>query len=408
MPATRPAREQRERRPQVADQTTNYQCPACTGPLHFEASTGRLECEFCSSVFSVEEIEARYAEKDAKAAAAQAQADKKAEAAATQSAAAEGEASGGWSTSDLGSWEEDEGFRAYNCPSCGADLICDDTTAATACPYCDNPAIVPGKLQGALKPDYVIPFKLKKKDAIASLKKHYEGKPFLPKVFKDENHLDEIKGVYVPFWLFNGEAEGAAAYEGTNVVVFERGDHRITQTSHFDVLREGSVEFSQIPVDAASKMDNDYMDSIEPYDYGEMVPFSTGYLPGYFADRYDEDVETCSPRADARAKATLAESLRNSVTGYASVMERSCFVNLKRGKVSYALLPVWLLNTSWNGEKYTFAMNGQTGKFVGHLPTDKALRRSFKLKVFGAAFAVCLAVAVALGLFDLIALTMGA
>lgn len=408
MPATRPAREQRERRPQVADQTTNYQCPACTGPLHFEASTGRLECEFCSSVFSVEEIEARYAEKDAKAAAAQAQADKKAEAAATQSAAAEGEASGGWSTSDLGSWEEDEGFRAHNCPSCGADLICDDTTAATACPYCDNPAIVPGKLQGALKPDYVIPFKLKKKDAIASLKKHYEGKPFLPKVFKDENHLDEIKGVYVPFWLFNGEAEGAAAYEGTNVVVFERGDHRITQTSHFDVLREGSVEFSQIPVDAASKMDNDYMDSIEPYDYGEMVPFSTGYLPGYFADRYDEDVETCSPRADARAKATLAESLRNSVTGYASVMERSCFVNLKRGKVSYALLPVWLLNTSWNGEKYTFAMNGQTGKFVGHLPTDKALRRSFKLKVFGAAFAVCLAVAAALGLFDLIALTMGA
>lgn len=393
----------------MADQTTNYQCPACTGPLHFEASTGRLECEFCSSVFSVEEIEARYAEKDAKAAAAQAEADKKAEAATAQgAAAAEEEASGGWSTSDLGSWEEDEGFKAYNCPSCGADLICDDTTAATACPYCDNPTIVPGKLQGALKPDYVIPFKLKKKDAIASLKKHYEGKPFLPKVFKDENRLDEIKGVYVPFWLFDGEAEGAASYEGTNVVVFERGDHRITQTSHFDVLREGGVEFSQIPVDAASKMDNDYMDSIEPYDYGEMVPFSTGYLPGYFADRYDEDVETCSSRADARAKATLTESLRNSVTGYASVMERSCFVNLKRGRVSYALLPVWLLNTSWNGEKYTFAMNGQTGKFVGHLPTDKALRRSFKLKVFGITFAVCLAAAVALGLFDLIALTMGA
>lgn len=393
----------------MADQTTNYQCPACTGPLHFEASTGRLECEFCSSVFSVEEIEARYAEKDAKAAAAQAKADSSAEAeAAHGAAAADEEASGGWSTSDLGSWEENEGFKAYNCPSCGADLICDETTAATACPYCDNPTIVPGKLQGALKPDFVIPFKLKKKDAIASLKKHYEDKPFLPKVFKDENHLDEIKGVYVPFWLFNGEAEGAAAYEGTNVVVFERGDHRITQTSHFDVLREGSVEFSQIPVDAASKMDNDYMDSIEPYDYSEMVPFSTGYLPGYFADRYDEDVETCSPRADARAKATLAESLRDSVTGYAAVTERSCFVNLKRGRVSYALLPVWLLNTSWNGEKYTFAMNGQTGKFVGHLPTDKALRRSFKLKVFGAAFVVCLAAAVALGLFDLIALTMGA
>lgn len=393
----------------MADQTTNYQCPACTGPLHFEASSGRLECEFCSSTFSVEEIESLYAEKNAKAAAAQAAADERAEArAAENAAAAEGAASEGWSTSDLSSWEEDEGFKAYNCPSCGADLICDETTASTACPYCDNPTIVPGKLQGALKPDYVIPFKLKKADAIASLKKHYENKPFLPKVFKDENHLDEIKGVYVPFWLFNGKAEGTASYEGTNVVVFKRGDHQITQTSHYDVLREGSVEFSQIPVDAASKMDNDYMDSIEPYDYSEMVPFSTGYLPGYFADRYDEDVEACSARADARAEATLVESLRSSVTGYEAVMERSRFVNLERGAVEYALLPVWLLNTSWNGEKYTFAMNGQTGKFVGHLPTDKTLRRNFKLKVYGIAFVVCLAAAIALGLFDLIALTTGA
>lgn len=386
----------------MSDQVTNYQCPACTAPLHFEAGAGQLECAFCSSVYTVEQIEALYAEKDAKAAHAHAHAEAKAKADAANAAAE------GWDVSGMAGWAvEDEGVRAYNCPSCGAELICDEVTAATACPYCDNPTIVPSQLQGVLRPDYVIPFKLKKEDAIAALKKHYEGRPFLPKVFKDANHLEEIKGVYVPFWLFDGEAEGAASYDGTLTRVYDRGDFRVTATSHFDVYREGSVSFSRIPVDASKKMDNDYMDSLEPYDYGELVPFSTGYLPGYFADKYDDGVEECSGRADARAEATLIESLRSSVVGYEAVLEGARHVSLKRGAVKYALLPVWLLNTTWEGQRYTFAMNGQTGKFVGHLPTDKALRRSMKLKVYGIAFAACLGLALGLGLLDLFAMLGG-
>ena len=60
-------------------------------------------------------------------------------------------------------------MKAYNCPSCGAELICDASTAATSCPYCGNPTVVPGQFSGALKPDYVIPFKLSKEDAVAAL-----------------------------------------------------------------------------------------------------------------------------------------------------------------------------------------------------------------------------------------------
>ena len=191
-------------------QVTNYQCPACTGPLHFEASTGQLECAYCSSVFTNEEIEAFYAEKDAQAAEARLKAEEKA-AAEKERAKAEG-----LDTSGMEEWLfEADGVNVYNCPSCGAELICDETTAATACPYCDNPTIVPHQLSGVAKPDFVIPFKLKKEDAIAALKEHYKDRPFLPKVFKDENHLEEIKGVYVPFWLFDGVAEGTAFYEGT-------------------------------------------------------------------------------------------------------------------------------------------------------------------------------------------------
>ena len=66
-------------------QVTNYKCPACTGPLHFEGATGKLECEYCGSKFEVAEIEALYAEKDQQAAEASAAADAKQEAAGEES-----------------------------------------------------------------------------------------------------------------------------------------------------------------------------------------------------------------------------------------------------------------------------------------------------------------------------------
>lgn len=62
-------------------QVTNYQCPACTGPLHFSAETGKLTCDYCGSAYDVAEIEALYAQKEAEAAAAKEAADAKAESA---------------------------------------------------------------------------------------------------------------------------------------------------------------------------------------------------------------------------------------------------------------------------------------------------------------------------------------
>lgn len=363
----------------MAAQVTNYQCPACTGPLQFDAGTDRLVCEYCSSSYPIAEIEAMFAEENEAAAQAQEAADKKKEEQVQQAAEA------GWDTSGMSDdWGTDaEGMKVYNCPSCGAQLICDETTAATACPYCDNPTIVPGQFSGGLKPDYVIPFKLDKKQAIAALKKHYEGKKLLPDAFKKQNHLEEIKGVYVPFWLFDGKAGGDMTFEATRTRTFTQGDYRITETMHYHVEREGSVAFERIPVDGSKKMPDDYMDSLEPFDYSELKPFSTAYLPGYMADKYDVSAEECGKRADERAENTAVDCLRNSVSGYTGVIETDRNVKLNRGEVKYALLPVWILNTKWNGQNYMFAMNGQTGKFIGDLPVDKSKKKKIFAKVYG-------------------------
>ena len=356
-------------------QVTNYQCPACTGPLHYSAKSGKLACDYCGSSFDVAEIEALYARKEAEAAAAKQAADAKAEAAqaAKDEAAEAAAASGGWDTSDLSrDWgAEADGLRVYSCPSCGAELICDQSTAATACPYCGNPAIVPGQFSGALRPDYILPFRLSKDDAVQALRAHYKGKPFLPRSFTSANHIEQIQGVYVPFWLFDGGAEGAASYRASNTNVYETGDYEITETRHYHVVRAGSLAFEKIPVDASSKMPDDHMDSIEPFDYAQLRPFSTAYLPGYLADKYDVTIDDSRDRADTRCRETLAQALRDTVTGYGACVTEREDIALRRGKVHYALLPVWMLSTKWRGQDFLFAMNGQTGKLVGDLPTDR-------------------------------------
>ena len=366
----------------MPEKIINYKCPACTGPLHYVGESGMLECDYCGRKYTVAEIESLYKEKveSAAEAAAAETAEEKAEAESTY--AQEHSSSGGWDTSSLENWTTTgQGLRAYNCPSCGAELICDANTAATRCPYCGNPTVVPGQLSGMLKPDYVLPFKLKKEDAQKALLRHYQGKALLPDTFRDEKNIQEIQGVYVPFWLFDGTARVVMDIDAADRSSFTDGEYEVTETKHYEVHRDGDVAFEKIPVDAASKMPDEYMDALEPYDYKRLEPFSMAYLAGFLADKFDVSVEQSAARADERAANTAEDIIRNTVS-YDSVTIRNKKISLKRGKVHYALIPTYLLTIRWENGQYMFAVNGQTGKVVGELPSSKQKERKEFLKSF--------------------------
>ena len=350
----------------MATGITTYQCPACTGPLHFVGESGKLECDYCGTTYEVAEIEKLYSEKEGASVEAQTKAD---EAREREKTAAE----------DMGmSWDAEEaaGMKAYNCPSCGAELICDATTAATSCPYCGNPTVVPGQFTGGLKPELVIPFKLDKEAAVAALKKYYKGKKFLPRAFSEQNHLQEIQGVYVPFWLCDCQVDGSATYHARNTRTWKartwkEGDYEITETDHYQVERSGRIAFERIPVDASTKMPDAHMDAIEPYDYNDLRAFSSAYLPGFLADRYDVSQQDSLPRIQNRAQTSAKTELRNTVKGYDAVATENEDYQFRESGMKYALLPVWMLSTKWKDQNFLFAMNGQTGKLVGDLPVDK-------------------------------------
>lgn len=352
-------------------QLMEYKCPCCGGVVEFDSATQQMKCPYCDTVFDV----AAMADMDA-----------------ALKNAKEDELN--WDTSGGETWQEGESdhMRIYVCNSCGGEIIAEDTTGATHCPYCDNPIVMTGSFAGDLKPDYVIPFKLDKEAAKKALKEFMTNKKLLPKLFKDENHLDEVKGIYVPFWLFDADAEANMAYRATRVRVWHDSQYNYEETQYYRVLRAGKLEFEHIPVDASSKMADDMMDSLEPYDFSEAVNFQTAYLSGYLADRYDVNAEASVERANARVKTSTAHALASTVNGYTTVTPQESNIRLANGKSHYALLPVWILNTTWQGEKYTFAMNGQTGKFVGNMPMDK--RAYWKLRLlYGAGIAAVLYVA---------------
>ena len=357
-----------------------YKCPCCGGAIEFDSSLQKMKCPYCDTEFDMETL------------------------ASYDAGLKDEQDSMEWETSAGGEWQEGEanGLRSYICRSCGGEIVGDANTAATSCPFCGNPVVMMGQFSGALRPDFVIPFKLDKNAAKAGLQKHLTGKRLLPKIFKDQNHIDEIKGVYVPFWLFDTDADARVRYRTTKLRCWSDSEYNYTETSHFLVHRGGSVGFEHVPVDGSSRMADDLMESIEPYDFSDAVGFQTAYLAGYFADKYDVGADESIERANERVKKSAEEAFASTVEGYDTVTAESSSVQLHGGKAKYALYPVWILNTTWKGQKYTFAMNGQTGKFVGDLPVDNAAARRWKLILTAAFSAAVYAAAWLLWFLDIL------
>jgi len=356
-----------------------YKCPNCNGTVQFDSSSQNMKCPYCDAEFQIAALEEYQKE-----------------------LAVQEKDTFGWDgKTDLKEWDADElnELTQGSCPSCGAELLGDKNTAAMVCPNCGNTQIVLRRLSGLLKPEYIIPFRLDKKAAVEALKNFYKGKRLLPNCFNDENRINSIQGVYLPFWLFDANANGHIRYKAAKTKVWSDTSYNYSKTDYFSVTRDGNLMFEKIPVDGSEKMDDSYMDAIEPFNYADIKDFQTAFLSGYIAEKYDVDADNSKERAASRIKKSLEREFAKSVTGYASVRVESSTVNVEDGKISYSLLPAWILNTKYKKENYMFLMNGQTGRLVGKLPSDSGKVWRYRLLYTGILGAVFTLITQALRIF---------
>ena len=337
-----------------------YKCPCCGGIVEFDSTIQKMKCPYCDTEFTVEEMLGK--DDVLQEQQPEPQPDP-----------------------DLG------GMGVYTCKSCGGELVADENTAATHCPFCGNPVTLTGRLSGGWKPDFVIPFQKTKEDAKQALRGFAEGKKLVPKQFTSESHLDEIKGVYVPFWLYDCTYSGRVYYEAYKDTAVREGDYIVTNRDYYDADRFIELSFKDIPVDGSSRLDDALMDSMEPFDYSDIKPFRMDYLSGFFAERFDKESDEVKQRAENRMMTSalgIVDSNANIGSGYTGMVNKGNDLVADPIHSRYVLLPVYTFDVTWGGKKYSFAMNGQTGKVVGDVPTDKKLSLIKRWGTFAAVFVI--------------------
>ncbi|MCL2815509.1 MAG: hypothetical protein FWD23_12985 [Oscillospiraceae bacterium] len=330
----------------------SLKCLTCGGDLLFNPTLQKWKCEWCDSEFT---------EKDLGPAAAE----------TTGSDAVE-------------SYEhaDNPDVKVYKCSYCGAEVVTDNVTAATFCVYCQRPIVVGSQFSGAFKPDFVVPFKNTKDQALKSFKDYLKGKRFLPNEYKNDQNIEKLAGVYIPFWLYEGDVGFNVRGEGDIVTNKRQGDYDIKKTDIYEIAREGQIKIENIPVDASTRTPDDLMDSIEPFDFSTLTGFSTNYLSGFLAEKYDEEESKLYERAKKRFEGSAENKIRESLEKYSTVRRKVDKKRLDNVKSKYGLLPVWMFNSKFKDKQYNYAMNGQTGKMTGNLPVDGGKIFTFFLTVF--------------------------
>ncbi|MCL2634848.1 MAG: hypothetical protein FWD34_10090 [Oscillospiraceae bacterium] len=329
-------------------EVVQYKCPNCGADLPFNAATQGFDCKYCDSNFTSEQMGEIYPSKETHALDT-AEPPKTAE-----------------------ELEQDKLFAEYNalynCPSCGAAVVTENTTSATTCFYCHSPVILTGRLSGEYKPAKLIPFQIIKSGAEQKLQEYCKKRWFLPKGFKSGATIKDMTAIYVPYWISDCTAGGRITANCKKLRKWRSGDYMYTETKEYIAVRDGDMRFDKIPHDASTRACDTLMECIEPFNYSEITDFKMSYLSGYIAEKYDVTQEQVYPRVKERAVNGATKVLKDSITGYNSVSITQNTIDILKNKWSHYLLPVWFLSYTYQGKDYHFAVNGQTGKFAGNLP----------------------------------------
>lgn len=334
----------------------SYKCPNCDGELVFHPATQKYKCEYCASAFSQEELDQLLPGQGRQI--------------QPNSGPQEGHAAGRQENATASERQAEEG-NIYQCPSCGAQIVKDDTTAASFCYYCHNPVVLSGRVSGEYLPHKIIPFAIDKKQATEKFLDYVHSKKFVPKAFFNKSQIDKISGVYFPYWMVDMDMEGSMRAEGRNVRVWRSGDTEYTETKIYHVERAGELHLEDITKNALKKANSKLSSGVLPYDMAKAKEFHMGFLSGFLAEKRDMGQAELAGEVRAEAKEYGEQLLKDTVHGYSSLSVRDCRLDCRKENWEYVLLPVWTVTYKGrDGKMYYYSMNGQNGAVYGELPID--------------------------------------
>lgn len=298
-------------------------CPGCGGNLKFiVGETAKWHCEQCGNEFVEEELELR---------------------------------------SIPFSLDEE-----YLCSSCGAKVIANDNLGITDCIYCGSRQVVKQRINNQYRVDKIIPFKVKKEDAIKAYKEFSVKTKTVPKKFLKSVKFEDIKGVYVPCCLY----EFGVGISETML------DKSVKTSCYFqeEILKVKIIQ------DTGLNFKDNIMKKIEPFYFSSAIKFNPYYLGDFFVENADDEIENLEKKAETQGVTKIIEYVVSKNKG----KKGEIIIELKESQKEVILLPVWFFNVKYRNKLYPFIVNGQTNRIMGIVPNSffKSIYNIIKNKFF--------------------------
>lgn len=319
--------------------TTTYKCKNCGGGLVYDPSTNKLKCEYCLTKYEESDFVKEVTTKEKE-------------------------------LIDTYETKSKEVFNQYRCPNCGAEVLTDETTAATFCYYCHSPVILNGKISGKYIPDEIIPFSIDRKEAISIFKKWIAKKRYLVPGFYSKQQVEKIIGIYMPYWLVSCTLDGSIEAVSKQIQRYTIDGTTYIETTEYQTDRNGELYICNMPNMALSSEFKDVINNVFPFNLKELIPFNKKYFLGFQAEKRNLGKKYFEEEICSDVRKLTSEALKESILGYDKVKVKECFIHINKINYNYVMLPVYVLTYQHKGEMFYFALNGQTGKVVGKLPFD--------------------------------------
>ncbi len=329
----------------VATARHKYACPACGAEATWNPEKSALVCAFCGTV-SPATLETRGAdtvivEHDLVAA-----------------LRGVPDSARGWQSAKT----------SVRCQSCQAISVFDAGKVGQRCDFCGSTELVPYEpVKDALRPESLLPLRIGEPQARERMRAWYQHLWFAPGGFGSKALTDTVKGVYVPYWTFDAQADAdwtADAGHYYYVSVNNRQERRVNWTP-----ASGSLThfFDDELVPASRGVDPGLLRGVEPFPTEALVPYDAGYLAGWVVERYQIDLVAAAQESRRRMDAKLRAMCSAAVPGDT---QRNLVVQARYSGLTFKqiLAPLWLVAYTYKGRAYQVVVNGVTGKISGRRP----------------------------------------
>jgi len=282
-------------------------------------------------------------------------------------------------------------LMSFKCTGCGAEVTVNTESAMTArCHWCRHVFGVNEQVANGAVPDAVLPFHIKKDDAVARIRQFVDKRRmFALKAFKEQFTPENVVCVYLPYMIVDGntsaDVAGKAEIETRR---YTKGSGK-NKTTYYDadvyrVQRHVDFTVDDLPLESSTERGNlntrtntnNIINTILPFDTNNAVKWNASYLVGVSSEKRNRDVEHLRPRLEDQLLSIARAQVEASVSRYdRGVRWEQERLSVQGTRWVSMYLPVWLYSYHQPGSNggllHYIAVNGRTGETMGSVPVQQ-------------------------------------